>query len=88
MTRRQLSFPVKVVNGVEWLDFTAHGIAHEFCGEVCKQKSDLSFGGGHRVRHYHFRKNVHWRAPDGTTIDISDLDPDSAPPRRQDALRR
>ena len=78
--KRNLSFPVKKVGKDEWLDLSAHGLTHEFCGEKIHQKTDYSFGGGHRVRHYSFRKNVHWLLPAGLTIDIQDLEPENAAP--------
>lgn len=90
MSSRTLSFPVKVVNKEEWLDLTAHGLAHEFCGERVDQKPSLSFAGGHRVRHYSFKKNVHWKVPKGQDIDISEVEPAAIPadpPRRAEGRK-
>lgn len=81
---RAFTFPVKKVQGELWLDLTAYGLAHEFVGEVVKCKNEnASFAGGHRVRHYQFKKNVHWKVVQGLEIDISDVSPRTgAPPRR------
>lgn len=89
MSSRTLTFPVKKVGGTEWLDLTAHGLSHEFCTEKVFQKPDYSFGGGHRVRHFQFRKNVHWLFPSaGTNLDIEAVAPETkSPPRRQGKKR-
>ena len=81
--KKTLSFPVKKVGKDEWLDLTAHGLSHEFCAEKSHQKPEYSFGGGHRVRHFAFRKNVHWLMPSGITIDIADVEPEVAAPGRR-----
>jgi hypothetical protein len=74
--------PTKRVNGSLWGDLTVFGHHHLICGEKVDLKDDgLSFAGGHRVRLYSFKKNVHWKIPEGTSIDISDVTPASAPRR-------
>lgn len=88
--RELLSFPVKIVQGRKWLDLTAHGVAHEFCGERHIVKDEqYSFSGGHRVRLVHLKKNVHWLMPTGgVTLNIEDVEPVAkAPPRRQTRAR-
>ena len=80
--RDTITVSVKVVNGDRWADLNAFGISHEFCGETVSQRKDLSFAGGHRVRLYLFKKNVHWRIPHGTQLDIRDVDPAQVPRRR------
>jgi hypothetical protein len=59
-------------------------MAHEICCESGKLKNEnFSFSGGHRVRLYQFKKNVHWRIPDGAELDISNVVPDNARRRNQ-----
>jgi hypothetical protein len=78
--RRQLSFPVVMVEGEEWLELSAHGMTHEICGEKVNHRPDPSFAGGHRVRQYSFRKNVHWLFPTtGKVVDIRDVAPEPPP---------
>ena len=75
--------PVKIVNGAKWADLCVYGHSHEICGESVKPKAEsFSFAGGHRVRLYSFKKNVHWKIPEGTQLDISGV-AGAAPPRRQ-----
>ena len=82
MASKVLSFPVKKLGSDDWFDLTAHGLAHEFVGEIVKARGNLSFAGGHRVRLYFFKKNVHWRpSTGGLELDIEDVKP-SGPPRR------
>ena len=81
MSSPVFTFPTKRVGGDTWYDLTAYGVAHEICGETVKQKSDMSFTGGHRVRLYVYKKNVHWRPIQGLLIDIEEVDP-ATPPRR------
>jgi hypothetical protein len=51
-------------------------------------ENKYSFAGGHRVRLYRFKDNVHWRIPAGVELDISRVDPTTGngaaqPPRRR-----
>jgi hypothetical protein len=72
------SIPVRVVNGEKWGDLNSIQSTHEICGEkVDMVNSNFSFAGGHRVRLYRFRKNVHWRIPAAITLDITDVKPAS-----------
>lgn len=74
--------PVKKVGSDLWGDFSSFGLAHEFCGErVDMVNQQFSFQGGHRVRLYKFKKNVHWRIPSGIELDISAVD--ASPKRKQ-----
>ena len=83
-----ITIPVKVVKGVKWGDLNALSITHEVCGEVVKLKDDkFPMSGGHRVRLYHFKKNVHWRVANGLEVDITEVKP-SEPPPKQAAKRR
>jgi hypothetical protein len=75
-----ISIPIKVVNGVKWGDLSALGLAHEVCGETFKSKPDLSFAGGHRVRLYYVKKNVHWRVSTGIEVDIAAVEPATPAP--------
>ena len=84
MKRFNLSIPVKVVNGEQWGDLTVYGLSHEVCGErVDPKNQNFSFAGGHRVRLYSFKKNVHWRIPRGQELNITDVVPEVAPRRQQ-----
>jgi hypothetical protein len=78
---KKITVPIKVVDGEDWADLSAHGpsIMHQICGETVKQYGDKSFAGGHRVRLYGFKKSVAWKVPSGIDLDISSV----APPRRQ-----
>ena len=70
---KHIRVPIRVVNGEEWGDLNALHLSHEIVGETVHQAKDMSFSGGHRVRVYKFKKNVHWRIPVGVELDISDL---------------
>ena len=85
-----ITVPVKIVNGVKWGDLNALGLAHEVCAESFKQKKDLSFAGGHRVRHFYFKKNVHWRLSAGLEVDIEEVKPADTPraPARRNGRNR
>jgi hypothetical protein len=75
MRSKSYTFPVKKVGRDEWLDLTAHGVAHNFVCEAFKLKDEnFTFAGGHRVRLFHFKKNIHWKAPSGTDVDISEME--------------
>jgi hypothetical protein len=80
---QSIAVPVKKVGNVLWGDLTAFGLAHEVCGErVDMVNQQFSFQGGHRVRLYKFKKNVHWKIPVGIQLDISAVDADE-PKRKQ-----
>ena len=81
---RSIRVPIKTVRGVDWGDLNALGVSHEIVGETihCKDPQ-YSFGGGHRVRLYHFKKNVHWRLSTGMEINIKDVDPADEPASRR-----
>ena len=79
---RQVLVPIKVVNKAEWGDLSVLGLAHEIVGETVKEKNPkFSFAGGHRVRLYYFKKNVHWRIS-GAEFDIAEIAP-VRPPRKK-----
>ena len=66
--------PIRVIDGVRWGHLSA----------LAENKNEkFSFAGGHRIRFYSFKKNVHWKIPDGIPLDISSVTPASAPRRHQ-----
>jgi hypothetical protein len=78
-----VTVPVKLVNGVKWADLGALGLSHEIVAETGKLKDgSFSFGGNHRVRLWKFKKNVHFKVPEGTDYDITAVQT-ATPPRRQ-----
>ena len=82
-SRDTIKVTVKVVNGERWGDLSAIASAHDICGETVRcSDQNFPFAGQHRVRLYHFKKNVHWRIPIGVELDISGVQPEAAP-RRQ-----
>lgn len=83
MKRFDLRIPVKEVNGERWGDLSSYALAHQFCGERVDKKADISFAGGHRVRLYSFKKNVHWKIPTGQELNISDVTPEIAPRKQR-----
>lgn len=69
------------INKDGWGNLSALGITHEIVGETVKLRDDkYSFAGGHRVRLFHFKKNVHWRIS-SAEFDITDVKP-ATPPRK------
>lgn len=80
---RQTLVPIKVVNKVDWGDLSALGVTHEIVGETVRLKNEhYSFAGGHRVRLFHFKKNVHWRIATAE-FDIAEVIPANPPRKRQ-----
>jgi hypothetical protein len=72
--------PIKVFAGQNWGDLSSLNLTHEIVGETVHQLKDMSFQGGHRVRLYKFKKNVHWLIPLGVDLDISEVE---VPGRKQ-----
>lgn len=84
MPADRISIPVKTVDGDNWAQLNHFGNTHFFTGEDCRtKKENFSFAGGHRVRLYVIKNNVHWKIPAGVTLDITDVTP--AAPRRREA---
>lgn len=82
--RDRVSVPVRMVDGERWGDLNVLASTHEICGEVVKCKNEkFSFAGQHRVRLFQFKKNVHWKIPEGIDLDITNVLPGAAPRRRQ-----
>lgn len=76
--------PVKIVGTERWGQLSALGDNHFICGEKVQQKDgNYSFAGQHRVRLYSFKKNVHWKIPDGIALDVTGVAPAAAPRRPQ-----
>ena len=76
--------PLKAVGTERWGQLSALGDHHLICGEDVKLKDpNFSFAGGHRVRLYSFKKNVHWKIPAGVPVDIAAVAPANAPRRPQ-----
>jgi len=79
----RILIPVKKVNGADWGDLSVLALTHEIVGEVVHLADEnFSFGGGHRVRKYKFKKNVHFKVPVTAVFDISAVPP-GATPRKQ-----
>jgi hypothetical protein len=82
---KRVYVPVRPFKNDNWADLNSLGLTHEICGEQvhCKDQK-FTFLGGHRVRLYQFKKNVHWKVPAaGQVVDISEVPPASAPARKQ-----
>lgn len=78
-----LRIPVKTIGTERWGQLCVLAESHVLCGEVVKKKDDnYSFAGQHRVRLYSFKKNVHWKIPDGIQLDVTGVPP-ATPPRRK-----
>jgi hypothetical protein len=81
MPADRITIPVKTINGESWGQLNVLAETHEFCGEKVKRKDEnYTLSGGHRVRLYSFKKNVHWKIPAGVPLDIEQVPPASAPP--------
>jgi len=79
----RISVPVKTVQGERWAELNAFGSQHIIAGEKCTVKDqNYSFAGGHRVRLYSIKHNVHWKIPAGIPLDVSQVAP-AEPPRRR-----
>ena len=78
----RVSVPVKTVGNERWGQLSLLGDHHLICAEAVKLKDEnFSFAGGHRVRLYSFKKNVHWKIPEGVRLDIAGVTPAAAPRR-------
>jgi hypothetical protein len=76
--------PVRIVAGERWGHLSLLAETHLICGEAVNQKNDrLSFAGGHRVKLYSFKKNVHWKIPEDIPLDITNVAPAAVPRRKQ-----
>jgi hypothetical protein len=87
----RVRIPVKKWDGGEWGEISALGptLTYEIVGEdVRLHKEKYTFSGGHRVRLFKFKKNVHFRLPEGTKLDITAVPDGVPPPRRQSQQQR
>jgi hypothetical protein len=75
--------PVKVIGTDRWGQLNLLGDTHLICGESVKLRDEnYSLAGQHRVRLYTFKKNVHWKIPEGISLDVAAVAPATTPPRR------
>jgi hypothetical protein len=78
-----ITVPVKVIGTDRWAQLNFFGDSHSICGEKVKSiEENYTFAGGHRVRLYVFKKNVHWKIPAGISLDVGKVNPAAPPPRR------
>jgi hypothetical protein len=81
----RVEVPVKVHDHHNWGELNMFGDTHHVCAERVELVDEkYSFAGGHRVRLYKLKKNVHWRIPDGVVFNIQQVQPAQAPRRRHD----
>jgi hypothetical protein len=79
----KLCIPIKKISGDKWGNLGFYGPSQKICAESCSIiKEKFSLSGGHRVRLYRLKSNVHWLIPIGVDLDIVDVPP-AAPPRRR-----
>jgi hypothetical protein len=79
-----IRIPVKNHDSYNWAQLALYGKDQILCGEDFRtEDQNYSFVGGHRVRLYKIKKNVHWRIPQGFPLDIAGVTPATPPPRRQ-----
>jgi hypothetical protein len=79
----KISVPVKIVQGDRWGELNFFGNQHIISGERLSIKDqNYSFAGGHRVRLYLIKQNVHWKIPTGIQLDVSQVAPAEMPRRR------
>lgn len=82
-----MRIPIKVIKGVKWGDLNSLCLSHVIVAEHHQIEENYSFQGGHRVRRFKLKKNVHWLIPvDGVDLDITAVT--DSPPRKQTNGRR
>jgi len=70
-------------DGYDWGQLNYFGPQQIIAGEKSSIKEqNYTFLGGHRVRLYAIKNNVHWRIPSGISLDVTAVAPATAPPRR------
>ena len=82
----RLSIPITTYRNDRWGDLCGAINYHtvEIIGEDFKLKDfKFSFSGGHRVRRFKVKKNVHFKIPAGIKLDITDVTPGQAPRRQR-----
>lgn len=78
--------PVRVFGNTKWAALSFVQPDHEICGYDFRLVNEhFPFIGGHRVRLYKVKGNVHWRIPVGAEIDISSIPAAATPagPKRR-----
>ena len=87
MPVRHLRIPVKKINGDDWAEFSTLASTHYICGEVFKiTDNHFSAAGGHRVRLYSVKHNVHWKIP-ATVIQLDIQEVAASPAPRRETRR-
>lgn len=77
----RITIPVREYGGAKWGWLSAICDDHEIVGyDFRKVNDNYPFVGGHRVRLYKVKGNVHFKIPTGAVFDISTVPP--AAPRR------
>jgi hypothetical protein len=85
----RICIPVKIVGSDRWGQLSAFGNQHIISGERCDVKDqNYSFSGGHRVRLYSIKQNVHWKIPAGIQLDVSQVAPATLAAAKQPPRRR
>ena len=68
----------------KWGCLSYHSHTAEICGEKINTiDNNYSFKGGHRVRLFKIKGNVHWKIPGAIVVDIKDVEPSPDPPARR-----
>lgn len=76
--------PVRLIGNERWGQLSLLADHHLICAEKVQEKDhNYTFAGQHRVRLFSFKKNVHWKIPEGIQLDVAGVTPAQAPPRRQ-----
>jgi hypothetical protein len=67
-----------------WANLNYYGPKHVICAESMKIDTEsFSFIGGHRVRLYSVKGNVHWKIPPSFEVDITSVPLPNAPRRQR-----
>lgn len=82
---KAIRVPVKRHDSADWGDLCSwNNVAVEVIAERVDRRDDkYTFIGNHRVRRLKLKKNVHFKLPQGTALDISDVKPATAPRRQR-----
>lgn len=77
-----LRVPITKWDKASWGALNYFGNTHVICAErLMRGDENYTFAGGHRVRLFTVRNNVHWKIPEGIQLDISSV-PSANPARR------
>ncbi len=85
MSRIPIFLPIKRDGNKRWVLLGQIAPSHIILSEKCTQiNENYSHFGGHRVRAWAVKGNVHWLLPDAAEeYDITGVSPSQAPRRRQ-----